>query len=180
MKILNLISPENDFKKENTAIFDKKLRVVSLIAQYHHDYTVKDRVKLMSMEMNALQSIAKVVREEKSIGDKKPIETSNAINLSSDFKKEKQEQVVENETEKKRNVSDLVNYSTPAKKNQPDLKLLYLKKKDGFLKQRISFKRLMLPQEGKRILMGLRSLASILSILLDIQMPLAERFQAIP
>ena len=132
MKLLRLISDENDFKEDNTAKFDNMIHVLSLIIQYHDDYTVKDRAKLMGMEMYELKSILKEVREEQGIGDKKPMGKCNAINLSSDFEKEKQKQAVKDETKNKRDVSDLANYITPAKKSQPELKLLYLQKKNGF------------------------------------------------
>ena len=129
---MRLISDQNDFKEGNIAKFNNKICVVSLIIQYHSEYTVNDRAKLMGTKMYELKSILEEVREDQGIAEKKPTDVCNAINLSSDFEKEKQKPVVKDETKNKRDVSDLANYITPAKKRQPELKLLYLQKKNGF------------------------------------------------
>jgi hypothetical protein len=90
MKIIKLICDQNDFKEGNIAKFDNKSCVVSLIIQYHDDYTVNDRAKLMDMIISQLKSISHEIREGQGIAEKNPLEICNAINLRSDFEKEKQ------------------------------------------------------------------------------------------
>ena len=116
MKIIKLICDQNDFKEGNIAKSHNKICAVSLITQFHPDYTVNDWKKLMGMTISELKSISDRVRQEQGIAEKQPPEIYNAINLSSDFEKEKQKLVIKDDTKNKRDVSDLANYITPAKK----------------------------------------------------------------
>ena len=66
----------------------------------------------------------------------------NAINLRSDFEKEKQKPVTKDETKNKRDVSDLANYITPAKKKTTRTKTPISTKEKWILKAKNLYQRI--------------------------------------